>query len=606
MEVLKTILNDSSAIIDDPRLETNDKESVFENFLSEYSGFHDKHIDDSDPDLLTDTLLKLEERHLKINDLIERIIPKLIDYLVDLNNRLFEYTGELRLIKKKSAELKTVSQYNSEKLAHISPLVNDLLISTKVVNEIISGKITLAWVDNISFVKDKQAIYNKYMTNRNKGITDVETENVNLPKDFENMYEVLEILKTIIIERSKKFIIHKLRVLRSSKPVPSQKVQVQLLQLSNIFKFLIENNYSLALEIRQAYIYTMKWYYKEYFGRYIRSLTILQFNYISNQYSLGNVVLNSNSSNTSSLFTNYLPTSYAATVTNAMIKDYFNISKRLSILYQEDNTVMVSQIAETNHNKNNFIELGFKNLNLAILDNCAVEFYFLTRFFQISDNEEEIKGILEQIFQPTLLHALEYFETILLSTYVFDIFGVLISVRITKQLQFESQKRNLPLMENFLNDQLMLLWPKFQQLVDWQSKSINELSASSLTFNKTDVLSSAHDLTIALSIFLNSLLLLSIYQNNEDARSEPLYNSILRIRNDFESIMTRISKLTKNPEKFLSINYLYIYNSLQQQSLSLSGTNEVKETSGKKDDMSIMQETEYHFKTLVEAFNQTY
>lgn len=603
MEALKKVLNDQSFFAAGKNTEKRDRVLTADEFLVEYRSFHEKYTNASDPELLTNSLVELEEKHMKIKDSIDNLIPKLIDYLLDLNNRLFEYTGELRLIRKKSAELKTVSHYNSKKLAHISPLVNDLLISTRVVNDIISGKITIEWIDNISYIKDKQAIYNKYNNNNNKEDATMTTD---LPKDFENMFKVLDILKTIIIERSKKFIIHKLRVLRSAKPVPSQKVQRQLLQLSEMFKFIIENNYSLALEIRQAYIYTMKWYYKEYFGRYIRSLTILQFNYINNQYSLGNVVvLNSDNSNTSSLFTNYLPTTITATVTTPMIKEYFNISKRLSILYQEDNTVMVSQIAETNHNKNNFIELGFKNLNLAILDNSTVEFNFLTKFFQISNNDEEIKGILEQIFQPTLAHAIEYFETILLNTYVFDIFGVLISVRITKQLQFESQKRNLFLMENFLNDQLMLLWPKFQQLVDWQSKSINELSVNSLTLKKPESLTSVHELTIALSIFLKSLLLLSVYQNNEDARSEPLYNSIIRIRNDFESFMTKISKMTNNPEKFLSINYLYIYNALQQQSLAMSDPTEENDKTLNQNDMTIMEETEHHFKTLVEAFNQS-
>lgn len=600
-------------------------DDIFKEFISEYNTFNQDHKDLTDSEQLDNKLSDLEKEYSRYDDTIQNVIPPLIKYMQTFDKKLVDYTTELSLIKNKSDELKTLSQYNSEKLANISPVVNDLLIPPKVIQEIISGKINLNWMENISFIKDKQEMYSKYT------LQSSDTTNCILPNDFERLCEVLEILRTIILERSKKFLISRIRILRNFKPIPSQKVQNQLLRLKEIFKFIIENNPSMALEIRQAYAYTMRWYYKEYFGRYIRSLTILQFTSIDNQYSLGNLVTNSNNNNASgSLFTSYLSTTYgySPSIDNQTIKDYFQINKRLSILTQEDNTVMVSQIAENNQNtKNNFIEIGFKNLNLALLDNCTVEFNFLKDFFQISDNVEETSGLLEQIFQPTFKQALDYTEQILINPTVFDLFGVLISIRLDQQLQIESQRRGILTFGNYLNDQSILLWPKFQQLIDWQAESLNGLSTTSLNVSDTSALAQPHELTITFTIFLQSLLTLSVNdgyeydpssnnnssvdeqidsikdeENKFDPRSEPLYQSIIRIRNAYETIMTKFSKMTKSSEKFLSINYLYLYNSLQQQNLSMGGI-DTDAAVDSPEEISILKEIEMHFKTLVEAYN---
>ncbi|CCK72574.1 Vps52p KNAG_0K02110 [Huiozyma naganishii CBS 8797] len=606
MEVLHEILGidpkgfPSDVKQGDTEAQTNSEQNdMFQLFLEEHSEFERENPDFSDTKQLDDTLKSLETKRDNLQNSLENIIPPLMDYLTNFNEKLSKYTSELGFIKQKSEELKSVSEYNSKKLSGISPLVNDLLIPPPVIHEILTGKINSQWIDNITFIRDKQEMYSKYKNSKEK---------VALPKDFDSLCNVVDVLNTVIIERSKKYIVSRIRILRSGKPGPSQRLQNQLIKLKELFKFIIENNYSLALEIRQAYAYTMRWYYREYFKRYIRSLTILQFNPVDSRYSLGNTVLNENTDNTtSSLFTSYLSPSYgySSAATNETVKSYFQVTKRLSILTQEDNTVMVSQIAETNNNtKSNYIEIGFKNLNLALLDNCTVEYHFLKEFFKVSEDDSEIDGLLEQIISPTWEECLRYTEDVLINPSVYDILGVLISIRIANQLQIEALRRRIPVIDSYLNDQLFQLWPKFQQLVDWQSDSLNSINLSKLDFTKERNLTSPHALTISFTVFLQSLLFLGIQPAPPDVeveaideRSEPLYNSITRLRNDYENTMTKISKLTKAPEKFLSINYLYVYNSLQQQSLTL---NDAEKDGGQ----FTMRENEGHFKALVEAYNQ--
>ncbi|CAI4057810.1 hypothetical protein SUVZ_02G5890 [Saccharomyces uvarum] len=639
MEVLRDVLSLDQAKVDQLKATTQNEaynDNPFENYLKDCKF---KAPSNKDQSPLT-KLKTLQETHSNNEAAINVVIPQLIDYLTQFTDRLSNYTQDLDFIKKKSNELQSLLEYNSTKLADISPMVNDLMIPPELINDIVKGKINESWQDNIAFITDKEQIYDKYRRTDHHGHHEDTNDSTTIaPKDFDKLCQLLDILKNVILERSKRLIISKIKSLRNHHPIPSQRLQTQLLKVRKIFPFIRDNNLSLALELRQAYCYTMKWYYKEYFSRYIRSLTILQFQQIDSQFALGNGLSTTSVggfSNSSSLFfSNYLTTSATnafynkVSVTDEEINRYFQIKKRLNVLTQEDNTVMVSQIAENNTTKN-YIEIGFKNLNLAILDNCTVEYLFLKEFFAINDDgHEEINGLLEQIFQPTFDEATEYTQQLI--QYNYDIFGVLISIRVANQLQFESERREIPSMfDSFLNGQLIQLWPRFQQLVDFQCESLRKVTITtnvakygSSNATNNDPLTSPHELAVQFGKILISFLTLAItHKLAIDERSEPLYNSIIRLRNDFETVMTKCSKKTKSPERFLTTNYMYLYNNLQQLHLQLNMTdsstqnydfnstgNVNTDATDENEDNSgvplIIRETENHFKTLVEAFTRS-
>lgn len=595
MELLGSVLGVALSNLDSNSKPNDQEKDIFNEFISKSKKTKELSLTDD----IWDELNSLNDSHIQIQNNLKDVIPPLREYMQNFNVKLSEYTRDLSLIRNKSAELKSLLEYNSKRLSNVSPLVNDLIIPPSVVNEIISGKIDSAWQENIAFIRDKKEIYKKYMDGKGD-------PNIIVPKDFDQLCQLLENLEMVILERSKKFIIHRIKALRSFYPIPSQKIQKEMIQVKDIFAFIVENNYSLSLELRQAYAYTMKWYYKNYFARYIRSLTILQFRNIDSQYALGNGLTNTSINYLNGYaISNYLSATYskgAGYTTDESIQDFFQIDKRLSVLTQEDNTVMVSQIAE-NNTMENFIEVGFKNLNLAVLDNANAEFKFLNEFFQIGKNHDELKGILEQIFQPTLDGSLEYTKNLIVNTY--DIFGVLINIRIAQQLQFESEQREVPLISEFMNIQLISLWPKFQQLIDFQCESLRNVVVTTTVAklnvsnpSNNDPLTTPHELTLQFSKFLTSLLILAItHMDGIDERSEPLYNSIIRIRHDFESVMTKCGKISKSQERFLATNYMYLCNILQKQNLKLEDN----------EDGSlplIIQETEQHYLTLVHAFSK--
>ena len=538
----------------------------------------------------------LMEKNQSIRTSTETLIPSLKNYFAEFNNKLNDLTKDLDFVKGKSSEFSSLLKSNSSKLKDISPIVNDLIISPEIIDQVLRGKIDQKWIDCIDYLNDKQEIFLKYQ----------EENKSERPNDFEQLNEILQILKAVSAERAKKYIVIRIKRLRDGHPVPAQRIQEELLQVREIYQMIYNTKSDIATELREAYINTMKWYYKTYFARYIRSLTILQYVQIDSQYALGQGLSNTSVSGS---YSNYLyasgrtlfgaQTASHFNVTDDSINDYFQISKRLDLITQEDRTVMVSQIAENNPIAN-YIEVGFKNLNLALLDNCTAEFMFLNEFFRLpTDKGDLIRTILLDIFQPTFDNAMDFTHQLIDTS--FDIFGVLISIRVAHRLQFEAQHRQIPCIDDYLDGQLILLWPKFQKLVDFQCEQLRSVSITTNVARvrgagtASDPLVTPHELTVQFSKFLLSLLKLSLtHKELLDERAEPLFHSINRIRDDFETIMTKCSKKTKNADNFLTTNYMYIYNALQQSFLR---------TDSEKEPL-ILSQTKTHLSQLLEAYSK--
>lgn len=61
------------------------------------------------------------------------------------------------------------------------------------------------------------------------------------------------------------------------------------------------------------------------------------------------------------------------------------------------------------------MEIGFRSFNLALIDNAAVEYQFLTDFFQLKNGEEATKSF-NKIFDRTFQHGQVLFILILTYT----------------------------------------------------------------------------------------------------------------------------------------------------------------------------------------------
>lgn len=446
----------------------------------------------------------------------EEVLMPLGGFLKRFNEQLANLSKELESLKTKATALSSNLDRERELEQKYSPMVGDLAIPPEVVREIYNGEVNKSWCEVLNVIEDKRLIYEKY----------TEEHHMELVAPLK---QLLEALNKKALERIKMFVVSKIKKLRVV-GTPSQVVQSELLGAKEAFNYLQKQEPSLALELKQAYIYTMRWYYKAYFHRYVSSLAKLHLQLYEKSALIGGVQ-------------SYFHTQQTE----------YTIGKRSSIVTAEDPTVMPAQIAEHNPAKS-CVEVGFRSFNLALCDNASVEFLFMSEFFG-----ENVNALLEQILDPTYQLGSAYTKSLITNSY--DIFGVLIMIRLSQSLIFELQKRRIPAVEDYLNLQMILLWPRFQQLVDANCENLKRAASKSSAITMIST-SAPHPLTIQFTNLIYGFHQLT--HKETQTTQEPLSQSIQRLRNDYEQVMTKLSKNTKQAELFLYTNYAHVLSVLTE------------------------------------------
>jgi hypothetical protein len=176
-----------------------------------------------------------------------------------------------------------------------------------------------------------------------------------------------------------------------------------------------------------------------------------------------------------------------------------------------------------------------------------------------------------------------------------DALGILLCVRLNQHFAFELQRRKVPAVEGYVNATNMLLWPRFQIVMDMHCESLRRATsalpgrpAASTLLSPGSATSQSiapHPLTQRFASFLQGILTLS----SEAGDDEPVANSLGRLRGDFEAFLTRLSKGVgdqRKRERFLFNNY------------SLIGTI-LEGAQGK-----LAEESRKHFDGLKEAYSE--
>lgn len=529
-------------------------------------------------------------------------IRPLKEYLDEFEQNLSKLSREMEFLQKKSDSLNDEIADKKKIESQLTPIINDLIIPPEVIKSILSDEINEKWCENLRFIAEKQEIYLKYL---------------NQDLKFKSILDLQKILAQLIVkcvERIRDFIIRKIKMLRVN-GVPSQVVQRQLLSVGEIYPFLLTHHRSLALELRQLYIYTMRWYYHSFFAKYLYSLENLKIHQVGKHVLLNNTNEDSlqqmsNASSSFSFFSQQANSSRPQQQLQqqqlqqgpdraVLINEYLNLGDRGSIITADDPTVILAQIAENNQ-LTYWMEFGFRNFNLALLDNVSVEYLFINEFFCIkNDTKENINQICDTIFQRTFNLGINYTKSLINDTY--DSYGVLICIRLSQAFEYELQHRRIPVMEDYLNLQMISLWPRFQKIVDANcenmKKALSKLSlisststffgSGSSTKNENPLIPTL--LTQQFAKYLCGLLKLTTHSVFETEQVEPLSTSIQRLTNDFENILNKLNNmLNKNnndkKELFLYNNYYLVYTTLTSLDSKLA-----------------VQERE-HFKMLIDAY----
>ncbi|ODQ78460.1 hypothetical protein BABINDRAFT_162678 [Babjeviella inositovora NRRL Y-12698] len=517
VQILKGLLPKYEALVETPANATEPDTDNVTRFLT----LHETSVS------LDETQFQAEEaRFSRLRLLVVESQAKLMPvsaYLARFERGLRDMSKQMEDLQSRSNSLSQSLESAKSLEVRLGPIIADISVPPELIKEITLGTVNTAWVENIRIVAEKSEILRQHDDSA----------------ALREARAVLERLTLKIVERVRDFYIRQIRFLRRG-TVLSQVVQKRLLDMREAYTFLYVHHEALALELRQAYVFTMRWYYKAHFTSYLHSLQKLKIHAVDASTLLGSD--DGSDVRAKSFF------GAAKRPQGLSGMDYVTLGKRAGILSSADHTVLLAQIAENNP-MTYWMETGFRSFNLAVVDNGTVEYLFMADFFQ-PVSTEALEGLFGTVFQPTFQLGALYTRELLESH---DAYGILLCIRVCQALERELQSRRVPVMENYLNLQMITLWPRFQQIIDQHCESMRRAATRAALAPLSVV---PHRLTQQFALFLLGLTKLAI-----EHAVEPLSNSVTRLRNDFEAVLTKILAgfgRASNKEMFLFNNYFLI------------------------------------------------
>jgi hypothetical protein len=323
--------------------------------------------------------------------------------------------------------------------------------------------------------------------------------------------------------------------------------QLHFVRYKELYAFLYKHHQKLAEEIEQAYLNTMRWYFLNQFSRYQKALDKVKIHSIDKYDVLGQ--------DDGSRKAAILP----AAKSSGPPHDAFNLGRRIDLLKTSSQSALSSFLAEEDKTTH-YLEFPFRNFNLALVDNASAEYSFLTSFFSPSLSFATISQHFNYIFEPTFALGQSLTKTLIGETY--DCLGLLLCVRLNQHFAFELQRRRIPAVDGYINGTNMLLWPRFQVIMDQHCESV-KAATSSVPTRKPSAAEQAkqsaapHFMTQRFGQFLQGILTLS----TEAGDDEPLSTSVLRLRGEMEAFLEKTSKTIgekRKSERFLYNNYSLI------------------------------------------------
>ena len=442
--------------------------------------------------------------------------------------------AEIETLQNRSSTLNTKLENRKVVERVLGPEVEAFGIPPAAVRKITEGTVDDSWVRAL-----------EELEKRSKSI-DMKLKEGKDMKAAQDVRPLIDDVSNKAVERIRDYVVSQVRALRS----PSINAQIiqqnSFLRYRGVFGFLAQRQPQLAEEITQAYVNTMRWYYLNHFTRYKAALDNLNIHHIDHTEAIAADPMRKTSK------------------PGAPPHDAFSIGRRMEILRTTNDTALSSCLAEEDKGTH-YLEVPFRAFNLALVDNASAEYSFLTEFFT-KQSFHATNRRFNEIFQPTFDLGLALTRQLVEQSA--DALGVLTCVRLNQHFAFELQRRKIPAGEGYINGTNMLLWPRFQRIIDVHCESVRKLTASlsgkpagsalSLTSSSSAAQTTApHPLTQRFANFLHGILALS----SEAGDDEPISSSLGRLRKEYEAFLVKQSKSVpeaRKRDRFMYNNYSLI------------------------------------------------
>ncbi|UPL02148.1 hypothetical protein LCI18_013082 [Fusarium solani-melongenae] len=492
-----------------------------------------------------------ENERSKLEDL-HRSIEACDDVLNSVEINLASFRNDLAIVSADIESLQTRSTALSRRLENrkqvekaLGPLVEELSLSPEVISKISEGHIDETWAKMLAELDRKTVSFKKKS----------ETRPSKAAKDLE---PILEKLTLKAIERIRDFIVAQIKALRSPH-INAQIIQQQsFLRFKDLFTFLHKHHPTLANEIALAYMNTMRWYYLNQFTRYEKALGRIKLHILDKNDTLGHEDITRKATVLSSSRALGPP------------HDAFNLGRRIDLLKTNSQAALSSYLAEEDQSTH-YLEVPFRNFNLALIDNATAEYTFMATFFSPALSFGQISKNFNYVFEPTFELGQTLSRSLVGESY--DALGLLLCIRLNQHFAFELQRRKVPAVDGYINATTMLLWPRLQVIMDRHCDSVRHLTnAVPSKPNRADQakLSAApHVVTQRFGQLLHGFLALSADAGDDG----PVVASLRRLRSEVETFLGRQAESYGDKRKsgrFLYNNYSLILTIISDESGTLA------------------------------------
>lgn len=482
---------------------------------------------------------KFEDLHKSILA-CDEVLKSVETYLTNFQADLGAVSAEIETLQNRSIALNTKLENRKVVEKLLGPAVEDISISPETVRRIAEGPVDEHFLRALADLEK-----------RSKTINAKAKEQPDL-KALADIKPLLENLTNKAVERIRDYISAQIKAIRSPS-INAQIIQQQaFLKYKDLYAFLAKHQPELAGQIAQAYVNTMRWYYLNHFTRYRTALEQVKLHVLDKHDVLGE--------DPAAKRTGTLLGSSRAPPSTA---EPFSLGRRIDLLKNPNPSALTAYLAEEEKTPH-YLEFPFRSFNLALIDNASFEYTFLSTYFAPSQNYHAISRTFTSIFEPTL--SLGQSLTKALTDTTTDTLGILLCVRLNQHFAFELQRRKVPAMEGYINATNMLLWPRFQQILDQHCTSLQSLtaklpgkpSAGSALLSSTFAASAASTAPTPLTQKFANLLQGILALSSEAGDDEPVSVSVFRLRSEFEAYITKLAKGVaeqRKRDRFLFNNY---------------------------------------------------
>ncbi|KAI8654929.1 hypothetical protein NCS57_01240400 [Fusarium keratoplasticum] len=487
---------------------------------------------------------KLEDLHRSI-EACDDVLNSVEINLASFRNDLATVSADIESLQTRSTALNRRLENRKQVEKALGPLVEELSLSPEVISKISEGHIDETWAKMLAELDRKTVSFKKKS----------ETRPSKAAKDLE---PILEKLTLKAIERIRDFIVAQIKALRSPH-INAQIIQQQnFLRFKDLFTFLHKHHPTLANEIALAYMNTMRWYYLNQFTRYEKALGKIKLHILDKNDTLGHEDITRKATVLSSSRAPGPP------------HDAFNLGRRIDLLKTNSQAALSSYLAEEDQSTH-YLEVPFRNFNVALIDNATAEYTFMATFFSPALSFGQISKNFNYVFEPTFELGQTLSRSLVGESY--DALGLLLCIRLNQHFAFELQRRKVPAVDGYINATTMLLWPRLQVIMDRHCDSVRHLTnAVPSKPNRADQakLSAApHVVTQRFGQLLHGFLALSADAGDDG----PVVASLRRLRSEVETFLGRQAESYGDKRKsgrFLYNNYSLILTIISDESGTLA------------------------------------